>query len=432
MPGSIGVAISTRNRRTKAVECVNAWKAALPEGATLVVVDDCSDEPFPNIPDVHVVHNEHRMGVAMTKNRCLSALMDAGAQHLFLADDDVWPIAYRWWEPYTQSPSPHLSYQWVRTGKSPANKWVKEWEDEQHWGIKFPRGVLLYVERHIVDRVGGMDPAYGYWGGEHVAWSQTIHDFGFTEHPFMDVKGSDELWYARDKHDGNTTNSTVHISDRRKMSDAVAKLWEKPRQYTPYREDDGLRDYQLGPELSPIMSGTLAHVLTLKPDGVALEFGVGEGHSLSRIARVMPSYGFDTWLGLPERWRDGFDAGMFACKKPAIPRATLVEGLVQDTTKEFLFEEHHIGLIHFDLDLYSSTAAVLENIVSRDLVDHVFHPGLFVVFDEWHGYPHDGVTGPEDHEQKAWREFADRTGMAWSVIGHGPEQWAIRITGRCK
>ena len=31
-------------------------------------------------------------------------------------------------------------------------------------------------------------------------------------------------------------------------------------------------------------------------------------------------------------------------------------------------------------------------------------------------------------EQRAWRVFADRTGIGWTVTGHGFQQWAVRIT----
>ena len=36
-------------------------------------------------------------------------------------------------------------------------------------------------------------------------------------------------------------------------------------------------------------------VLTLRPHGAAVEFGVGEGHSLRRIAERMPVTGFDSF-----------------------------------------------------------------------------------------------------------------------------------------
>lgn len=48
----------------------------------------------------------------------------------------------------------------------------------------------------MIDTVGGMDTGYGAHGGEHVDWSQRIHDAGLTRWPFADVRGSHNLIYS--------------------------------------------------------------------------------------------------------------------------------------------------------------------------------------------------------------------------------------------
>lgn len=176
------------------------------------------------------------------------------------------------------------------------------------------------------------------------------------------------------------------------------------------------RDYSLGPALGDDHLAVLRHVLDLNPEGAALEFGVGSGTSLRMIADRMPVIGFDSFQGLPEKWRDGFDVGAFACEPPTVPGADLVVGQFSDTLPSFTWPER-VGLAHLDADLYSSTATVLEHLGPR------LRPGCYIVFDEYHGYP--GADGA--HEQRAWREFADRTEINWTVIGHGPEQLAIRV-----
>ena len=74
--------------------------------------------------------------------------------------------------------------------------------------------------------------------------------------------------------------------------------------------------------------------------------------------------------------------------------------------------------MHFDADLYSSTATALNHVGPH------LRPGCYVVFDEWHGFH---GAGPDLHEQRAWCVFADRTGIGWTVTGHGFQQWAVRI-----
>lgn len=414
--------MSTRNRHRCFHDTLAEWRKHLPPNTTLIVVDDQSTPPIPNLDGATVIRHDYRRGIAMTKNRCISALMDAGCEHLFLADNDIWPISPHWWMPYVQSPEPHLSYQWINP--APNSQWRQAHNDGTHWSITFPRGVLLYATRHVIDTVGGMDPAYGMHGGEHVDWSRRIHRAGLTTWQFADVCGSHKLWYARDEHEGNTKNSTIPLPRRRKMCAANGALWHKTATAVPYREGQGEQDWQLGPDLTESAAAKgdpihacLQHVLASTPTGHALEFGVGAGTTLRIIEKVMPVTGFDSFNGLPEKWRDGFDAGMFAGPPPRnLGAAKLKIGLFSDTLPTFTWPDH-VGLVHIDCDLYSSTATVLEHVGPH------LKPGTWLLFDEWHGYP-----GEEAHEQRAWREFAQRTGIGWTVVGHGPEQWLIRIT----
>lgn len=181
--------------------------------------------------------------------------------------------------------------------------------------------------------------------------------------------------------------------------------------------------YDLGPDLSAGPAGVdrslLAHVLGLEPSGWAVEFGVGKGTTLAMIADHLPALGFDSFDGLPENWRPGFPKGMFATNPVLdLPGTTVVPGLFVDTLPGYDWPDQ-LGLVHFDADLYSSTVTALEHIGPHLAAD------TYVVFDEWFGY-----DGCEDDEQRAWREYVDATGLTWDVIGHGREQWAVRITGR--
>ena len=49
-------------------------------------------------------------------------------------------------------------------------------------------------------------------------------------------------------------------------------------------------------------------------NGHILEFGVFSGGTINYLAKKMPTkiiYGFDSFQGLPENWRDGFPVGKF-------------------------------------------------------------------------------------------------------------------------
>jgi predicted O-methyltransferase YrrM len=161
----------------------------------------------------------------------------------------------------------------------------------------------------------------------------------------------------------------------------------------------------------------LEYVLdTYKPRGTALEFGVGSGQSTGIIAAHMPVVGFDSFKGLPEDWRPGYPKGMFRYNKPTIPNARLIVGLYADTLPCFDFRQYDIGLVHIDCDLYSSTVTVL------DWVGRWLKPGAIVVLDEYHGYP-----DAQSHEQRAWLEWVEQAGVAWTPIVHGIQELAVRI-----
>jgi hypothetical protein len=378
------------------------WQQYMP-GDTLILVDDASDTPVTESESFRTVRSDTRLGVAMSKNRGIAALMDAGCDHLFLADDDLFPTSGAWWKPYVESPEPHLSHQ----SKNSAGR-----GDDKHFSVGFPLGYMLYAERRVIDEVGGMDPAFGAWGGEHVEWQRRIHEAGLTTWMYADVHGSDDLWHAE------TTSSTVGGAERARMLIATGFQWQKPRpRFVPYTEGHNMQDYSLGPELSKEHRAVLRTVLDLVPSGTAVEFGVGDGGSTHIIADRMPVVGFDSGEGLPEDWRPEYPKGSLAYGIPNIENATIVKGWFSDTLPGYDFGAlGHIGLVHLDADLYSSTKEALT------YIGPYLRPGCYVVFDEFHGY-----SGSEDHEFRAWKEFADESGIGWTVIGHGDQQWAIRI-----
>ena len=125
-----------------------------------------------------------------------------------------------------------------------------------------------------------------------------------------------------------------------------------------------------------------------------LEFGVATGKSINIISNYTKDtvYGFDSFEGLPEKWRDGFDKGAFD-NKGVLPEVNsnveLIKGLFDETLVYFLKEKNKkISFIHVDCDLYSSTKYVL------DCVKPYLSDNCVIVFDELVNYPgFDGETG---------------------------------------
>ncbi len=173
----------------------------------------------------------------------------------------------------------------------------------------------------------------------------------------------------------------------------------------------------------PHPHATLDHALSLAPTGgMALEFGVFSGTTLKIIsaAREGGVYGFDSFAGLPENWRTGFDTGAFdVVAPPDVPGAELVVGWFDDTLPGFLAEhEGPVDVLHVDADLYSSAVTVLEHVGPR------LRPGSVIVFDEFLNY-----AGWEQHEARAWQEYVEKHDIAfrYEAYTHDHEQVVVRL-----
>lgn len=148
-------------------------------------------------------------------------------------------------------------------------------------------------------------------------------------------------------------------------------------------------------------------------NGLVCEFGVGNGSSITYIARQLPTdnvYGFDSFNGLPEDWHSRIRQGAYATNKlPRVPRnVALIKGLFQDTLPTFV--ESHQGkctFVHIDCDLYSSTKTIFQYLQQR------LGPGTIIVFDEFFNYP-----GWENGEYKAFHEFIAVSEIEFRYLGY--------------
>ena len=167
----------------------------------------------------------------------------------------------------------------------------------------------------------------------------------------------------------------------------------------------------------------LEEALDLAPDhGLVLEFGVASGDTLRRIAaRRLPAHGFDSFEGLPEAWRAGYQRTAFAQKLPEVGGAALQVGWFDDTLPKFLAEnEGPFAFVHLDADLYRSTATIFREAEDR------FVPGTVLLFDEYFNY-----AGWEQHEHRAFVEFIQRTAHEFRYVAYNAlhEQVLVQLTG---
>jgi len=149
-----------------------------------------------------------------------------------------------------------------------------------------------------------------------------------------------------------------------------------------------------------------------KENTLWLEFGVFEGYTINYFSKytVDNVYGFDSFEGLPEKWRDGFDKGAFNIDG-VLPQVNnnvkLIKGWFNETLDTFI-QEHNkkISFIHIDCDIYSSTKYIFDTLAKY--IDN----GCIIVFDELLNY-----DGFEEGELLAFYEFVQKNNVKFEWIG---------------
>lgn len=231
MSERIAICITTRNRRAALDKSATQHAKHRVEGASYFFVNDAG-EPTP-YDDYRFTE---RVGIPKAKNMCLQLAMDWGADHIFLFDDDCYPIADNWHLPYITSGQHHLCYTFTSGYEG-----MPGWADGRQWGDKLIIHVLgcgcaMYFSRTAIETVGGFDLSYGLGRYEHADLSRRIHNAGLTPHKFMDVVGSDKLFHSMDQ--AREVKRSFDASEREelgKLNDGYFWSQAGSREFKPYR-----------------------------------------------------------------------------------------------------------------------------------------------------------------------------------------------------
>ena len=198
---------------------------------------------------------------------------------------------------------------------------------------------------------------------------------------------------------------------------------EQSRQKTPYElfVDQAVRQILACPAVDFPLT-TVRGLPDLARSGLWLEFGVFKGRSLRMLAAARGNaqvFGFDSFRGLPEDWKQGLPRGSFSVAgvAPEIQGATCVVGLFEDTLPTFEFSAP-VTLAHIDCDIGSAAQTALKAIVPH-LADV-----SYVVFDELWNY-----DGFEKHEMQALYDQLVTAGFQVEFLCKSKdEQVACRVT----
>lgn len=149
----------------------------------------------------------------------------------------------------------------------------------------------------------------------------------------------------------------------------------------------------------------------VKKEGVILEFGVRNGHSINFLAEIFPEkrlFGFDSFEGLPEAWhQEGAGSYTTNGKMPEAPEnVEFIKGWFENTLPIFAKNNSEpIALINIDCDLYSATKTVFDQLSNR------ITPGCVIIFDEYIGNP----TWRDD-EYKAFQEWVGEKKVVYKYL----------------
>lgn len=308
-PSSIGIGITTHNRNPLVRETVAKLRQLTPD-AKIIVVDDASQQPV-KIKDIFVYRYEKNVGIATAKNKCLELLSDC--DHIFLFDDDCYPLKAGWYEPYIESPEHHLMYLFESWASGvPVGDDAIVYHDGQHEAHAHARGCMMYIDSIALATVGGLDTRFGKAMNEHLDWSIRIHNAGLTTFRYMDVIDSEQLIYSMDQHQEVRTS----IDNRQQNNEGTKHLLvesETSAAFMPYGKDVVIACYfanVLDPQRNTTWSPELKAIekLKLSVEAQGVEFVlIHNCFDLPNRVSISSTPYFERWLKEWQYLRDRRD-----------------------------------------------------------------------------------------------------------------------------
>lgn len=268
---TIGIGITTRHRPTIFAKTLSQIKKFQPPNSKIVVVDDSDD------------NDKERLGIARAKNKCLAQLKDC--DHIFLFDDDLYPIKEGWAEFYIKASKDSkiaaFSLTMMTTsffavceefemgsqlltfeGYDPIEvfdfKGIDILNEKRRLGlhIRHPytfnvinhvelkrhahsNGFMMYLSKICIDTIGGFNPVFGLYGGEHGDYFQRLKNVKLIPYVTVDVVGSEKYFYSYDE-DKKIVESPETKAERMKLAERNTRLSEKLRfsiDYIPFEEE---------------------------------------------------------------------------------------------------------------------------------------------------------------------------------------------------
>lgn len=168
--------------------------------------------------------------IAKAKNECLYNLRDC--DHIFLFDEDCFPIKDGWVEFFVNNASViagaghvlYLSDRHIRNNHG---------HDNGIYSYKDCGGCFMYLTKHIIGKVGYFNTEYMQYGFEHAGYSNRIHKAGYTPlGSYCCLTNTSEYLYSLDYQGEGSWGVKHHqsIADYKAMQESTdynRKVFEK-------------------------------------------------------------------------------------------------------------------------------------------------------------------------------------------------------------
>ena len=191
----IGLGITTYKRAELLSNILPIWIKRSPKSTKIAINIDGDYTDYKGLidqyPNVEWIYTGARRGIAAGKNNCMDALSEC--EHIFMADDDIYPKTEDWYENFVEAKPIHSCYITQKHGGNHVRYRGGDWISFTGCG-----GVLLYFRGDA--RHERYNEDLGIYGFEHVEITERIWRKyqAFSPTAYMAPKFLDGKFYTID------------------------------------------------------------------------------------------------------------------------------------------------------------------------------------------------------------------------------------------
>jgi len=220
----VGVGILSFNRIHCLHRLILSIRAHTDLSRTTVFISDESTNPetkdyLTKIPDMVVLPNQPRLGIAGNTNRLLRCL--SRFKYKIILNDDVEILRPGWDSFYATHMKNLNAHHFCARQAGVYGASDKDGKITVVNGVSIrtitekPQGAVMAFDDLAFSKVGYFDESFGIYGMEHVDWSDRVSKSGIQGPGFHDIVGSG-LYFKIYAEDSSTEDRSQHLSQARK------------------------------------------------------------------------------------------------------------------------------------------------------------------------------------------------------------------------